>query len=197
MAVNEDLHRTSAADDPAGGVLASFALGVGRWRDPAGRLVEHTMRAHELALTTADAPAASSQLMALRQHLLGWHVEVATVAGWGDPAPRSARGTIARLFAPEPPTLLAIDEIENHLHADLAARLLDVMRSVAGRTRIVVTTHSARVLRCFAPAEVRLVRRGRDGSTIVGVDDEPRLAELIRAGELGDLLQDGYLTGAP
>ena len=236
--------------------LATMVLGTGRWRDQAGRLVEHTMRPDELALTTADSPAAQWHLMALRQSLLRWHVDVATVARWqlhddndwpfdqlsidylGDAArtdelrrhvhavtgfadfepsmldrPRKGGHSFGRnprlesagvmraieilawLFAPEPPTLLAIDELENHLHADLAARLIDVMRGVSSRTQIVVTTHSARVLRCFAPAEVRLIRRGASGSTIVAVDDDPRLKRLAEAGDLADLIQDGYFAG--
>ena len=102
---------------------------------------------------------------------------------------------LATVFAPEPPPLIALDEIENNLHGNLAARLIDVMRSVSHRTRIVVTTHSARVLRCFQASELRLVRRNGTGSTIVGIEDDPQLRRLTEADDLGDLIEDGYFAG--
>ncbi|HVV88842.1 MAG TPA: AAA family ATPase [Kofleriaceae bacterium] len=243
------------------GELASFDRGTGRWTDASGRLVEHTMRADQLALTTATEPAAQWQLIAMRGSVARWRIELATpqpafgadlttsaaevahpwraylrdpqafdrlrehvrqVTGLRDVSladktsmlaledasgvwvPVSAASTgivrvvelLAWLLAPEPPPLLAVDELEQHLHGDLAARLIDVMRSVSHRTRIVVTTHSARVLRCFQPAEVRLVRRDGRGSSIVAVDREPRLRRLLESGDLGDLIQDGYFAGS-
>jgi len=233
-------------------LLASFDRGTGRWMGDDQRLVEHSMRADQLALTTATEPATHWQLIALRQHLQRWHIELAAaqltddktldlvwhrydehpdaleilraqiravtgveivrearslfvVDRAGHKVPRAVAATgvvraidlLARLFDPEPPTLLAIDEIENHLHGDLAARLIDVMRSVSHRTQIVLTTHSARVVRSFDSAEVRLVRRNDKTSSIVSIGDDPQLARLLEIGEIGALLHDGYLTGAP
>lgn len=246
---------------PAGrtGELATFDRGTGRWSDAAGRLVERTMRPDQLALTTATSPEAHSPLIAIREHLMSWRIELATRRGhpsaiggadeesavralWSsyarDPSaldrlrdharhvtgirdlvghahglviedssgarvPQAVASTgvvrvieiLSWLLAPEPPTMLAIDEIEQHLHGDLMARLIDVMRSVSHRTRIVLTTHSARVLRCVSPAEVRLIRRDARGSSIVAVDRDPRLRRLAAAGDLGDLIQDGYFAG--
>ncbi len=239
--------------------LATFVHGIGQWRDAEGLSKTHMMRPDELALTTASSPFAHPELIALRQSMMRWRVELVTrglsareatsvdeqsaelwqayrahpeafdalrdharmVAGVRGLTLRDndelviedATGTpveahfasagvvraieiLAWLFAPQPPPLLAIDEIENHLHGDLAARLVDVMRSVSHRTRIVVTTHSAQVLRLFDVGDVRLVRNGPRGSTIIPVEDDLRLRRLAHTADIGDLLQDGYFGGA-
>lgn len=104
-------------------------------------------------------------------------------------------GILALLLQPEPPTLLAIDEIENHLHADVAERLIEVMRGFTHRTRIVLTTHSGNVLRLMSPEEVRVVRAGPQDSTIVRADEDPLLGRLVEAGAMGELLEHGYFAG--
>lgn len=101
----------------------------------------------------------------------------------------------AHLLQPLPPSLLALDEIENHLHADVAERLIEVLRSFTSRTRIILTTHSSNVLRAVSPGEVRLVRPQEDGSTIVRVDRDPTLSRLAQTGSMAELLEGGYLTG--
>lgn len=112
-------------------------------------------------------------------------------------APRGIRQVVAilgRLQQKNRPTLMAFDEIENHLHADVVERLLDVMRGYTDRTRILLTTHSGNVLRSMAPSEVRLVRIGADGSRIVRVDRDPTLSQLAQRGDMAKLLEDGYFA---
>lgn len=104
---------------------------------------------------------------------------------------------LAVLFAPDPPPLVAIDEIENHLHGDLALRLLEVMRSVSHRTQIVVTTHSARVLRAAQPDEVQLCHHTPHGSAIAPLRAYPHLARLAASGDLGELIEGGHFVEAP
>lgn len=99
------------------------------------------------------------------------------------------------VLRPNPPTLLAIDEIENHLHADVLERLIEVLRSFTHRTRILLTTHSSNVLRLVDPSEVRLVRAGDEGSSIVRVDQDPILSGLVKEGAMGQLLEEGYFAG--
>ncbi len=95
---------------------------------------------------------------------------------------------LALVLQPTPPTLLAIDEIENHLHADLAERLIDVMRSVSHRTQLIVTTHSSRIVRLAQPHEVRLCVRGPRGSSIAPLAAYPHLARLAANGQLDDII---------
>jgi predicted ATPase len=102
---------------------------------------------------------------------------------------------LAHLLHPVRPSLLAFDEIENHLHADVVERLIDVMRSYTDRTRIVLTTHSGNVLRLLEPSEVRLVRMEEDGSSIVRIDQDPVLSRLAKRGDMAKLLEDGFFAG--
>jgi hypothetical protein len=99
------------------------------------------------------------------------------------------------LLQPSPPALLAIDELENHLHANVLERLLEVMRGFTGRTRIVIATHSPTVLRAMSPEEVRVVSTQGETSTIVRADRDPRFSRLVQTGELGELLEQGYFAG--
>lgn len=101
---------------------------------------------------------------------------------------------LALVLQPSPPSLLAIDEIENHLHADLAERLIDVMRSVSHRTQLVVTTHSSRILRLARPEEVRVCVRGTRGSSIAPMSAYPHLARLAADGQLDDVIANGFFA---
>jgi predicted ATPase len=132
---------------------------------------------------------------------LGYQARIEQRNGYSVPLEHAPRGVfqvvtiLAYLLRTNPPTLLAIDEIENHLHADVLERLLEVLRSFTHRTRILLTTHSSHVLRLVDPSEVRLVRAGDEGSSIVRVDRDPVLSQLVKAGDMGQLLDDGYFTG--
>lgn len=117
-----------------------------------------------------------------------------------DQAPRGIAHVVtilAHLMQPNPPPLLAIDEIERHLHANVLERLIDVMRGFTHRTRIVLTTHSSTVLRASQVEELRLVRSGKAASSIVSIKNDPRLQRLVATGELGRLLDQGYFAEAP
>jgi hypothetical protein len=113
-------------------------------------------------------------------------------------APSGVEQVVAVLMAllqSRPPALLALDEIENHLHANVLERLLEVMRGFTSRTRIVLATHSSTVLRTMSPEEVRVVIAEGETSTIVRADQDPRFSTLVETGELGELLQQGYFAG--
>ena len=231
--------------------LATFVRGAGHWRGADGALAQHTMRPDQLALNTAAEVTGLWQLIALRQQLARWWIElspplrrddgldprwrpyrddaaararlletaqeivgVREVSVSGDDVtiddgrhrgrlevmPRGvvrALEILAIVLSPAPPPLVAIDEIENHLHGDLAARLLDVLRSVSHRTQIVVTTHSARVLRAAHSDEVQLCYRTPHGSAIAPLRAYPHLVRLAEAGDLGALIEGNYFAGTP
>ena len=101
------------------------------------------------------------------------------------------------LLRPTPPSLLAIDELETHLHADVIGRLIDVLRSFTDRTRIVVTTHSASVLRAARVDEVRVIRSGVRASVIERADRDPLLRELVQTCSMDELLGLGAFAGPP
>lgn len=120
--------------------------------------------------------------------------------GYRQPLDRAPRGVayvvnlLDHLLQPKPPTLLAIDEIERHLHANALERLIDVLRGFTEHTKIVLTTHSSKVLQSIAAEELRLVRSGEKASSIVNVSRDPRLKRLMETGELGALLDQGYFA---
>jgi hypothetical protein len=145
---------------------------------------------------------AAREIVGIRGLTIGYGVELDDGRHCGplDVMPRGvvrALEILAVVLAPEPPPLVAIDEIENHLHGDLAARLLDVLRSVSHRTQIVVTTHSARVLRAAHPDEIQLCHRTPHGSAIAPLRAYPHLVRLAEAGDLGALIEGNYFAGMP
>jgi hypothetical protein len=103
-------------------------------------------------------------------------------------------GILAYLLQSNPPSLLAIDEIENHLHTDVIERLIEVMRGVTHRTRVLFTTHSASVLRCVSPNEVSVIRAEGNASGITRADRDPTLSRLVESGSMSELLEQGYFA---
>jgi hypothetical protein len=69
--------------------------------------------------------------------------------------------------------------------------------SRAHRTQIVVTTHSARVLRAAQPDEVQLCHHTPHGSVIAPLRAYPHLARLAASGDLGELIEGGHFVEAP
>lgn len=62
-------------------------------------------------------------------------------------------------------TILAVEEPENHLAPYYLGRILAILRSVA-RAQVVLTSHSASILRRVHPTEVRHFRVALDGSRV-------------------------------
>lgn len=116
---------------------------------------------------------------------------------WAPMGLRRVVELLAIVFAPSPPPLVAIDELETHMHADLVERLVAVLRSVSHRTQVVVTTHSARVLRLMSTDEVHLVHRVPHGSAVAPLTAYPHLRNLAERGALGELIEGGYFAGLP
>jgi hypothetical protein len=116
---------------------------------------------------------------------------------WAPMGLRRVVELLAIVFAPSPPPLVAIDELELHMHADLVERLVAVLRSVSHRTQFIVTTHSARVLRLASADEVHLVHRAPHGSAVAPLTAYPHLRSLAERGALGELIEGGYFAGPP
>ena len=89
----------------------------------------------------------------------------------------------------EPVRLIGIEEPETALHAAAAGVLLGALREAAGRTQILVTTHSADLLDLTeAGRELLVVAHARDGATRLGRPDavgrQALQEHLATAGEL-------------
>ncbi|HSV65882.1 MAG TPA: AAA family ATPase [Mycobacteriales bacterium] len=93
-----------------------------------------------------------------------------------------------------PPGLLGIEEPDNQLHSRLIYGLAEEMRIAAGRSQLVVTTHSPYLVDALRPEELWTLYRADDGyARAVRAADVPRLMAQLRAGgSLGDLWMAGY-----
>lgn len=87
----------------------------------------------------------------------------------------------------DPPPLVGIEEPENFIHPKLLRGLGEECLKAAGRTQILVTTHSPYLLDALQPDKVRILRRGEDGFTIARSAAEMPL--------VSDYLHDGGLLG--
>ena len=117
------------------------------------------------------------------------------------PPTRLSDGTIrfiallATLLAPEPPSLVCIEEPELGLHPDAVALLADLLVEASQRMQLVVTTHSdalvsaltnqpAAIVACERPGAGTVLRR-LDPEKLASWLDDYRLGDLWRMGELG------------
>jgi hypothetical protein len=153
--------------------------------------------AHQVGWAEFEASVRSVANIA-RLEVVGDRLMVEDLRGHAVSVDRASAGVskvidvLGRAHAPNLPPLLAIDEIENHVHADMAGRLVDALRGMARRTQIVVTTHSGRILQNMHASEVLWVRGGPSGSEIVPVLDDPTLARLLEHRDLAELALGGY-----
>ena len=82
----------------------------------------------------------------------------------------------AALLAPEPPSLMVLNEPENSLHADLIDPLAGLIRDAAAHTQVVVVSHSAALVENLGADCTRIVLTKRDGATVIegqGLLDAP------------------------
>ena len=100
----------------------------------------------------------------------------------------------AALAAPESPSLIAIDEPEQHLHPELLYRLVGLIEQMSGKHQIIVSTHSDAILSYLTdPTSVVLVNNGPEGTTLTR-PSEPDLREWLKAYNLGQLREAGHLS---
>ncbi|MCY1013121.1 AAA family ATPase [Nannocystis pusilla] len=118
------------------------------------------------------------------------------------PATRLSDGTLrwlallAVLLDPSPPRLICIEEPELGLHPDLLGELARLLRDAAGRTQLVVTTHSSQLVDAFTDApESILVCERHEGTTSMQRLDPERLAVWLERYGLGELWAKGELGG--
>lgn len=133
-----------------------------------------------------------------------WHPEV-----WYEPGQVSDGSmlVLAFLLLPHqspPPDVIAIEEPERGLHPYLLDQLVRTLRRLAGGeigphpVQVLLSTHSAQLLECVAPAEVRFFRRApANGETLVEQPpvDDPRWLQALR--QYDAAVGDPWLAGGP
>ena len=129
-------------------------------------------------------------------HESGFHTPI--------PATRLSDGTIrfiallATLLAPEPPSLVCIEEPELGLHPDAVALLADLLVEASQRMQLVVTTHSDALVSALTNQPAAIVACERPGAgTVLRRLDPEKLASWLDDYLLGDLWRMGELGANP
>ena len=100
------------------------------------------------------------------------------------------------LNAPNPHTLLCIEEPENQLYPELLPILAEEFRDYARRGgQVFVSTHSPGLVNAIMPEELFYLKKQNDGfTTITRAADIPNVASLVEAGDqLGWMWDEGLL----
>ena len=115
---------------------------------------------------------------------------------------------LALSFAPEPPAVICLEEIDRGLHP----RLLREVRVLLYRlthpaslclarppVQVITTTHSPYFIDLFRdhPEEVIITQKHGREARFTRLTDRPDLGELLQDGTLGDLWFSGILGGVP
>lgn len=125
------------------------------------------------------------------------------------PAPVLSDGTLrfaalaAAFFQPDMPEVLAVEEIENGIHAGRLRLLVQLLRGRAGQanTQVLATTHSPRLLDWLMEEEWRTTffchrDPATGGTTIVPLTQLPGFRKAARPGRVGELLAEGWMEFA-
>ncbi len=98
------------------------------------------------------------------------------------------------LYDPAPPPIVAIEEPENFLHPRLLHALAEEARLAAGRSQLLVTTHSPYFVDALRPRELWVLYRDGEGftRTVRASDMVGVVAQADAGGLLGNLWMEGY-----
>jgi len=90
------------------------------------------------------------------------------------------------------PSVLAIDQVEDSLHAKTIEVVIDELRSL-GSTTVILTTHSPAVIDLLSPEDVVLCEMTEEGTKLRRLREPEALRR--RLGELGLTLSEAYIYG--
>lgn len=100
------------------------------------------------------------------------------------------------LLQPELPALVVLDEPELGLHPFAIALLVDLLRSAATRSQVILATQSVTLINQLDPEELIVVDRLDGASVFRRLDLEP-LAHWLTEYSLGELWEKNLLGGSP
>jgi predicted ATPase len=98
------------------------------------------------------------------------------------------------LHDPSPAPIIGIEEPENQLHPRLLPLLAEEARTAAGRSQLLVTTHSPYFVDALRPHELWLLYRADDGyARCLRASEVPAVSAMMAEGaQLGSLWMEGY-----
>jgi predicted ATPase len=115
---------------------------------------------------------------------------------------------LALVFAPQPPSLVCIEELDRGLHPRMLREARDALYRLShpeafglkqAPAQVVATTHSPYLLDLFKdhPEEVVIAQKAGRAAHFERLADRTDLRELLAEGSLGDLWFSGILGGVP
>jgi len=102
---------------------------------------------------------------------------------------------VSLLQSPNLSTVTMMDEPEVSLHPELLSLLADLMKEAAGRTQIIVATHSDRLIRFLEPREVVVMDIGEDGCALAQWADKMDLEKWLKEYSLDEVWRMGRMGG--
>jgi predicted ATPase len=104
------------------------------------------------------------------------------------------------LHEPDPPPLIAIEELDHGLHPYALDILVDRLRAASKRTQVIVATHSPTFVNRLRPEEMVICERDpKTGASIIPARTEREIRTALRGfeGRAGELWFAGALGGVP
>ncbi len=102
---------------------------------------------------------------------------------------------IALLYHPTKTSLICIDEPERYLHPQVLQPLVEIMREVSKTTQLIITTHSAKLVKWLQPNEVFMVDKINRITRIKHAQDISMINKFLEQFSLDELWLQGYLKG--
>lgn len=99
-------------------------------------------------------------------------------------------GFLALSHDPEPPSILLVEQPENHVHHASLKDIIATLKHLSGErgVQVILTTHSPYLLDCVAPEEVQVFYKDDEGAVHAGkLSDHPDIETLkkhFRTGEI-------------
>ena len=101
---------------------------------------------------------------------------------------------VSLLQSPDLPAITTIDEPDISLHPKQMCLLVDLMREASSRTRLIIATHSDRLMSFLEPKELLVFDINEEGETSATHADTLDLDRWLDDYRLGELWSMGHLT---
>jgi predicted ATPase len=102
---------------------------------------------------------------------------------------------LALLNQPLTTDVICVDEPERYLHPQVFQPLTQLMRDISNEKQIIVTTHSAELVKHLLPSEVFMVDKVNNVTRIVNAKDVQMVDKFLEEFSLDELWLKGYLEG--
>jgi predicted ATPase len=104
-------------------------------------------------------------------------------------------GILTALLQSPSPSLIGIEEPELAVHPGALPLLVDYMKQASAHTQVLITSHSPELLDLVDAANLRVVERGVDGTTVAPLAHDQLDAVREKLCSTSDLLRAEGLRG--